>query len=362
MEAESALTGPPLLLERAVLFFLPYAAREAVGGDLCEIYHSPLQYGWQATRVIPFVVASQARRNANLPLLGLQSVILFTCLQGFFAMLSPAHGWAYAAAATMVLLLVLLLHDVYQPLRRPSSQRAILETILLAGTLLLIFPQLLLGIVAALPSRIWWPGFALLGCFLAMVPALCGLRALLILEVDRRQQHLEFEPTVEDVPRHYYRFIQGCISHDRLEGGALVAACFAFAFAGWYLGVAGELPYRMMIGIFAAAAAYLLLGGSARLAAPMPDLASLCAHYQSDLARRHQMRRFLSWLWGLPLFLLCYIGLIRGGIDTGAPSLVTLGILAVLLLGFFIGALNREGAGPVLEKIALLGAIGDCES
>jgi hypothetical protein len=86
----------------------------------------------------------------------------------------------------------------------------------------------------------------------------------------------------------------------------------------------------------------------------MSDFLSLRALYQYELARRHQLRRFLSWLWCAPLFLVLYTGLITHGAANGHSSEVTLGILAALVLGFFIDALNREGAGPIQEKITVL--------
>ena len=113
----------------------------------------------------------------------------------------------------------------------------------------------------------------------------------------------------------------------------------------------------MVVGGFAAVALYLLLDGAAPALPPMTDFLSLRALYQYELARRHQLRRFLCWLWCAPLFLMLYTGLITHGTASGHSSEVTLGILAALLLGFFIDALNREGAGPIQEKIALLGRL-----
>src|ERR1700751_4905273 len=97
--ANTTAEGPPPLLERAVLLLLPPASRETVGGDLCELYRSPLQYGWQAATALPFVIISQARRNANWPVLGLQGLILYACFHGLLA-LNGGHGPDYAIFAT----------------------------------------------------------------------------------------------------------------------------------------------------------------------------------------------------------------------------------------------------------------------
>ncbi len=352
MEAATALTGPPPLLERIVLSLIPVAVRETVGGDLCEMYRSPLQYGWQAARALPFVIASQARRNANFPLLGLQGIILLGCFGGLFAIASPDHGQAYAIVTTAASLLFLFLLGAYQKQERPSCRRAIMETILLTGMVGLFFPQLLLGLAAVRSSTIVWPGFALLGCLMTMVPVLCCLRAGLILEVDRRTSPLEEELSARDVPRDYHRFRKQTAWRNKIEGAALLAAAAACGLLGGKLGVGqGAL---LVAGGFSAVALYLLLDGAAPALPPMTDFLSLRALYQYELARRHQLRRFLCWLWCAPLFLMLYTGLITHGTANGHSSEVALGILAALVLGFFIDALNREGAGPIQEKITLL--------
>src|ERR1700722_9661664 len=112
MEAATAMTGPPPLLERIVLFLIPAPMRESVGGDLCEMYRAPLQYGWQAARALPFVVVSQARRNANFPLLGLQGLILLGCFGGLFA--GAGQGGNYAVLATLASLVFFFVLGAYQ--------------------------------------------------------------------------------------------------------------------------------------------------------------------------------------------------------------------------------------------------------
>jgi hypothetical protein len=353
MEAATALTGPPLLLERVVLFLIPVGSRESVGGDLHEMYRSPLHYGWQAARALPFVIASQARRNANFPLLGLQGIILLGCLGGLFAIASPDHGQNYAIVTTAASLLFLFVLGAYQKQERPSCRRAIMETILPTGMVGLFFPQLLLGLAAVrLQTNIWWPGFALLGCMMGMFPVSCCLRAGLILEADRRIAPLEEELSVQEVPLDYHRFRNQIAWRNKIESAALIVAAVACALLGGKFG-AGQ-GCLMVAGGFAAVALYLLLDGGVPALPPLTDFLSLRALYQYELARRHELRRFLSWLWCAPLFLLLYTGLITRGTASGRSSEVTLGILAALVLGFFIDALNREGAGPIQEKITLL--------
>jgi hypothetical protein len=187
---------------------------------------------------------------------------------------------------------------------------------------------------------------------MAMIPVLCCLRAGLILEVDRRISPLEEALSVQDVPQDYRRFQKQTAWRNKIESVALLAAAITCALLGGQFG-AGQ-GCLMVAGGYAAVALYLLLDGSAPALPPMADFLSLRALYQFELARRHQLRRFLCWLWCAPLFLMLYTGLITHGAAGGHPSEVTLGLLAALLLGFFIDAINREGAGPTQEKVALL--------
>ena len=358
MEAKPAtLIGPPPLLERIVLASLPPAVRESVGGDLCEMYRSPWQYGVQAAAALPFVVLSQARRNANLPVLGLQGLVLFAFFSALFAIADIAK--AYAVPATAAGVAVLLLHEAYRSQERLSCRRATIETILLSAVVSLLFPQQVLMTPALRQSvSIWWPGFALLGTLMIFIPVLCCIRGGLILEVDRRhppEQRENISP--DDVPQDYRRFRQQAFWRNRLEGAALLIAAICFALLGGRLGAPGSMATGMLIGAYVCAALYMLLDGAAPAAPPAPDFLSLRALFQIELARRHQLRRFLWWLWSAPLFLFSYTGLIMPGIADGQTTEVTLGFLAVLLLGFFISALNREGAGPIQEKIVALAGL-----
>jgi hypothetical protein len=359
MEAATALTGPPPLLERIVLFSLPPASRESVGGDLCEMYRSPLQYGWQAARALPFLVASQARRNANFPLLGLQGLVLFACFNGLFAIADGGDaGQGEAVLATGASLLFALVREAYQKPERPSCRRAILETILLCGILLLFCPQVLPGLLGVRqPSEFLWPGFVLVGCLMAAIPVLCCLRAGLILEVDRRLPPLEEELSAQQLPLDYRRFRKQTAWRNQVESAGLLAAALACVLLGSKFGVTDGQASLLVAGGYVAVALYLLLDGAAPALPHSADFLSSRALYQAELARRHQLRRFLSWLWSAPLFLLLYENLILQGVAGRQPSQVTLGLLAALLLGFFVDALNREGAGPVQEKIALLGRL-----
>ena len=100
-------------------------ARFARGGgrrSLREMYSSPRQYdALAALQTLPLIIASQARRNANLPLLGLQGAFLFACLVSLFM------PQAEAGCLTLLAITLLLLRDAYQPVKCPSTGIAILE-------------------------------------------------------------------------------------------------------------------------------------------------------------------------------------------------------------------------------------------
>jgi hypothetical protein len=250
--------------------------------------------------------------------------------------------------------------EAYQRQERPSIQRAILETILLTSFVSLFMPQFVLsGEAARMSTEVWWPGFLLLGCMLALIPVLCCLRAGLILEVDRRRPLLETDMPVGDLPLEYGRFRRDAAFANKVESAALLAMALLGGLLAAKFGVGGSSSL-MLIGGFVAAALYLLLDGTAQALPPAGDFLSLRALYQYELARRHQLRRFLGWLWCAPLFLMLYTQLILHGAASRRPSDVTLGILAALLLGFFLNALNRESAGVVREKIAWLGRVQEC--
>ncbi len=83
MEPKTPKARPPALIDKAVRLLIPLASREAVVGDLWERYASPLHYAAEALRIAPFLIASQIRRNSNVPLLGIAAVTLFVGFGGF---------------------------------------------------------------------------------------------------------------------------------------------------------------------------------------------------------------------------------------------------------------------------------------
>jgi hypothetical protein len=169
---EATLSEPPAWLEQMVLLAIPPAAREAVAGDLWETYRSPGQYAGEALRTVPFIIASQIRRNLNLPALMLQGALIFIGLGGM---------------ATLLLIPLLMLREAYQPVARPSARRAIREAVLLSMSAVALL-LLIMSVRSPFPVRAGVDHFTWLSLFLAglfLSPFLCLFRAGLILQGDR---------------------------------------------------------------------------------------------------------------------------------------------------------------------------------
>jgi len=327
---EAALSEPPDWLERIVLLAIPPAAREAVAGDLWETYQNPQQYIVEAFRTVPLVIASQMRRNLNLPALMLQSALIFICLGG---------------PATLLLLPALLLRDAYQPVARPCPRRAIREAILLSsGAMVLLL--LIMSIHSPFPIRTGVDPFTWLSLFLAALflsPFLCLFRAGLIMQADRCKPLAANDVSKDALAGAYENFLRGAFCRNMLEGVALVFAAAVGFFFTWNF---------LLVGLFALAAIYLLLDSLPRPSS-VCDFGSLRAQYQRELARQGQLRRFLRWLWFAPVLVALHARLTE--VPAGAEAVTALlNCVAVAILCFLVAALNREHGGRVQEQIGFL--------
>jgi hypothetical protein len=329
MEA-AALNAPPAWLERIVLLAIPPAAREAVAGDLWETYSSPRQYAAEALRTVPLVIASQMRRNLNLPALMLQCALVFVCL---------------GIAAVLALLPVLLLLGAYRATMRPCPRRAMRESILMASGITV----LLLAIMSLhLPARAGLDHFTWLSLFLQALllsPLLCIFRAGLILQGDRRPATASSDLRMADLQRMYHDFMRRARRRNLLEAGALALTAACGMHFSWN---------ALLTGLFALVAFYLLLHAAPRALPQAADFVSLRAQYQQELTRQQQLRHFLWWLWFAPALIALYAGSIHASMAAGRPVPAMLGGVGVVLLCFMITALNREQHGRVREQIGLL--------
>ena len=325
MEA-AALNAPPPLLERIVTILVPPRAREAVVGDLCETYASPKAYALEALRTVPFVIASQARRNLNLPVLMLQAgLALF-----FFG---PSAALALAALLTIA--------EAYRQAERPCPRRAIRETLVVALTVVLVLQ--VMGVAATrLPGRddAAWMTLYFLGPMIS--PLLCFLRTGLIVDADRHPAPATPDQSAQELAAAYRGFANRAQRRNFAEAAALVLAAVALLWQG-------AMP-ALVLG-FALAPLYLAMEGAARALPVRADFIAVRLLYQQELARQQQLRRFLWWLWCTPVLLALHGRMIEAGTATGRPLLIVLGGVAALLVCFLVSALNREQDGRLQEEI-----------
>ena len=326
MEA-ARLSEPPDWLERIVLLAIPPAARESVAGDLWETYCSPRQYAAEALRTVPFVVASQVRRNLNLPAILLQSVLIFIFLGG---------------AVTLILLPALLLRSAYQQTSRPCPQRVFRETILLSSGVMALFFLIMSANVRAGVDHATWFGLFLDALFLS--PFLCLFRAGLILRGDRAKSLAAGELPRDELLQTYSKFQDANLRHNLLQAVALALAGLLGFFFAWN---------ALVTGLFVLASLYLLHNSAQRPFSRL-DFVSLRARYQQELTRQQHLRRFLRWLWFTPVLVALHARLAVNGLEAGQPIAAFLDCVGIAILCFLVTALNREHGGRVQEQIGLL--------
>jgi hypothetical protein len=325
MEA-AALNAPPAWLERIVVILIPPRAREAVAGDLCETYISPRGYAVEALRTVPFVIASQARRNLNLPVLMLQAALVL-----FF--FGPAFALAFLPLQVIA--------EAYRESERPCPRRAIRETLVVALTAVLFLQ--VMGVAATrLPGRddTAWMSLYFLGPMIS--PLLCFLRTGLIVDSDRRPVPAIADRSAQELAAAYRAFAARIQRRNFTEAAALVLAALVLLWQG-------AMP-ALVLG-FALAPLYLAVEGAARSLPARADFTALRVLYQRELGRQQQLRRFLWWLWCTPVLVALHGRMIEAGTAAGRPLLIVLGGVAAFMVCFLVGALNREQDGRLQEEI-----------
>jgi hypothetical protein len=318
---------PPPRLEKLVLALIPPLARETVAGDLCETCESPRQYGIEALRTVPFVIASQMRRNVNPPALGLKLTLAWLLFGG---------------AAAFALMPLLMLADAYQPAARPDAHRAIRQTMILGVMAMILVVALSMNIGFMLQTGLRRPEWLALSLFGLVVPALlCGVRTGLILHNDRHATLPDSVPGAV-LADTYGRFVSRARLHNIAEGTALLMAA---VIAQLWLGRAGATA---LTALYLLTAVYLLVRGVPR---PLPgtcDFRSLQALYARALARQTRLRHFLWWLWCAPVLMAAASHLHAG------PLAAAMSMAGLALVCFVLAAINHEDGGRVQEQIGAL--------
>lgn len=341
---ETVALTPPRRLERLVGWLTPPAAREVVLGDLHETYQSPRQYLADAARTLPFVIASQARRNLNGAVLGLQGFLLFFCLDGF------GGGAARAAGPALALLLFQMVLDAWLPVARPAPRRAVPESLAAAFVMLLACHALAGGMAGpGADSAIWLQvSFA--------APFVFPLLAVFRIALTGGGGGPARPPSARALRRHYRLFAARTRRIARLEAVALMAVAGGLALHSPHL-LAGPVHAALMA-LAVASAVYLWRDGGARALPEGCDPVSLRALYRAELLRWRQLRHFLCWLWCLAPLAALHAGLVRAGFAAQRPVLVVLGAMAMTALFYAVNALNREQAGRSGEMARMLERAG----
>jgi hypothetical protein len=338
---DAALAGPPAVMEWAVERLLPATARESVIGDLREVYRNPRQYLREALSTVPGVVAGCALRTLNLPVLGLNGVLIWLCLAG---LQQNGRGLGHATIFLAVAggLAVLILAEIYGDCRRPTAKGAVtgaLWTVGLVGVLCVWnfgmryqpsgTPDYLLefGMLQSLPF---------------VFPVLGLLRMGLVLQSDwLRERQLDRFCDLEDEER---AFLASVRRMSIVEAGALVAGAF------WVPALAG--PGLWFPALFLASAAYLIVESC--IPSESDPSASLRARYRQQVWARRQIRQFLIWLWAAPFLIAACRWLLWPGFEEGRAILVAFGASAIVAICFLAHAAGAECTGLLGERLSRL--------
>lgn len=317
----AALTG---FAERAAERLIPPAMREAVLGDLRESCTGGGRYVREILKVVPFVIVSQAARNLNVPVLMLQTALIYYCW----------GGWAAA-----LVLPVLILREAYQPLSRPDPRTALRVALLLAFSGLLLFIVMPVWIKDHMTALFMVAPLSLV---------LCSIRTGVIVGMDRLDTVFPRALSLAALAAVRDGFLARLRWRRRFEATALALA--ALCWPGLIGHGHGSDLGLGLTAVYLAAALYLLTGNISESPAAVSDFISLRCRYVEEVSGEQQLSRFLCWLWVVPGLML-----VAGGIVPGvSPEQIIVHAIVVLLLCFGASAINREGRGQVQEEISQL--------
>lgn len=355
MEVHSAeLTCPPERLEWLVQALIPPAAREAVAGDLRELYRSPPQYLAMAARTIPFVVISHIQRNANPPVLAIQGFFIVCCLMAASFVPAGSAGWVVGVIVSVCVLSAMLLADAYQGQNPPSPKRAIIETIIVATLVVAFILRELFALRAThrLPDGQF--GLFMWAIVPFMMPVLSGLRAMMVLAREGREQSLFDAMELCELKAQYRRFQAQIRLRNWTQSLLLLGSSAGFASVCVTHAVPVPVLAWSLVSIYAAVGAYLSINGGAAKAPDRADFLSLRSIFQTELLRQHEIRRLIFWLWPTPLLFAIFAAVTTRQRSDIELALMLYALPATVLLCFFVAILNRERSAQVREKIGIL--------
>ena len=345
------LNAPHPLLERAVGMLIPPAAREAVLGDLFELYQSPSQYVTAALRALPFVVASQVRRQVNIPALMIQALVVSACFSGFLLSLRWQLDITNVAVITAAILAATLLFEAYRGDKPASEKRAILEAIIV-GVLVIGYAYYVL--IVMLHANRYYLHLDASALFFWLIlpfgmPALCALRAGSIVGRDNFDDLTVDDLTRDDLVRHYTQLESRARARTRREIALLTMIGALSALIVWYAGLKPGLLGALLAAIYAVAPAYLLIHGAPRKLA-QGDFLSLREAFRHEITRQHQLRVFTGWLGPAPLLLVLYATAFRFSAGPAQQLWLVYATMATMAGAFLVLAINRD-RGAHLQDI-----------
>ena len=307
METEP-LKAPPPLLEGFVGALVPPAAQEAVMGDLFELYQSPLQYVVSAARTIPFVLASQIRRQANIPVMIFQALASCACFSGIFLSLHQPFVMTNLLLVTAATMAVALAFDVYRDDKPTSENRAALGAIITAVVAVAYAYYVL--VIAHHANKLYAREFSetffpwLIIAF--GMPSLCALRASFIIGLEALDDLDVNDMSHKNLRQYFSRFEAQARLRNSVEtallilGGAIAAAIL------WRAGLNLNLAGSLVAAIYAVSVLYLLIYGAPRKVRPTRDFLHLRLTFQQEMTRQYQLRALVGWLGPAPLVYLLY--------------------------------------------------------
>src|SRR6185312_6981544 len=308
METEP-LKAPPPLLESFIATLIPPAAQEAVMGDLFELYQSPLQYVVTAARAIPFVLASQIRRQANIPVMILQALASAACFSGIFLSLHQRlvmTNLLLVTAATMVVALTL---DVYRDDKPTSENRAALGAIITAVAAVAYAYYVL---VVALHANKFYArefGWTFLPWLIITfgMPSLCALRASFIIGPEALDDLDINDISRNNLTQYFSRFEAQARLRNTVETLLLILGGAIAGVILWRAGLSLSRVGSLAAAIYAASILYLLIYGAPKRGEPsVKDFLHLRLAFQQEMMRQYQLRAFVGWLGPAPLVYLLY--------------------------------------------------------
>jgi len=316
----------PIWLRRAALVMLPPDMRDAIAGDLEEVYGPTWRCAMHMLLVVPFALAGRVRRNLFLPTVLAQTALVWLLC---------------GAMLTGLVLAMLVLFAAYRADGAPSEKRVVAEACAIAYA-----ATILIQAVTLATPQDWLPltqqrlaGLQLFFLAPFLLPVFCLFGAVV---VSRRGE-------APDVPvMQTYRQARLCAARRDLLG----AAGLLLVLIPLWL----DRPLSQITALLTlangGAAIWLLVGW--REAQVPRDADRMRGQYANLLLRQYRLRGLVWWLWGLPLTvsLQGWFGS-RGGVMAMVGTTV-----APLLLCYILLAVSREEAGVLRDRMARLRVAG----